>query len=70
MSDPKDKIPGRKGKFLYLDKFVAHLQEDKSWKDNAVKIFKRLNRLNKLNTWAQILNFLLAAAALGIALVK
>lgn len=70
MNEGKEKFPGKKGKFLYLDKFVTYVSEDKAWKDNAVKIFEKLSRLNKLNTWAQIANLLLALTAIGLALVK
>ena len=71
MSLGKDEssISGKK-KYLYMDKFIKHQEEDKTWKNNSSKCTTKALRQLRLGMWADITTFLIALAALGIAILK
>lgn len=71
MSDKEENIrSGSKKKYLYLDKFLSHLDEDAAWKKTARTSIDRLKRKVDLGLWADIVTFLIALSALGVALLK
>ena len=54
----------QKKKFLYMDKFIKHQEEDKTWKDSTVKAFKGLKDKVDGLVWIILISSCIAMAAL------
>lgn len=53
-----------------MDRFVKHQEQDKIWKENSSQATTKALRQLRLGMWADITTFLIALAALGVALLK
>ena len=60
----------QKKKFLYMDKFTKHQEEDQSWKKITTKILDGLISNDKRTTKLLILVIVLSVSALLIAIFK
>jgi hypothetical protein len=64
MSNEKDGNSGFRKKYLYLDKFVTHQEEDRVWKLSTAEKLKRLKERADNALWLILLACCLSVAAL------
>jgi len=69
MSADKDGSSGFRRKYLYMDRFVAHQEEDSKWKKQSSTTLKKIKDKVDNLVWFVLLGSCLALAALLVSVM-